>query len=155
MRIAPPCLLSIADQQPGTSSPPSWLKRFFAGISSAWTCMQGLLDQQLLPLPWSSAAVSSQWIGCSSTHALLQPTSPSSLSRRYPGVPSVSSPVSVWSLRCRLGSSWRVYGILHSIAYQEVMSTLVNIKRRVCDPHTRSEKLGLEAFSIRKVRLTC
>jgi len=61
--------------------------------------------------------------GDAPTHAPLhaQLTSPSSPSRRHLGVPSVSSPVFVWSLQCRLGCSCRGYNIPHWIVYQEVM----------------------------------
>ena len=43
----------------------------------------------------------------------LQLTSPSSPSRRHLGVPSASSPVSVWSLRCRLG--WTLRSMLTKV----------------------------------------
>ena len=59
--------------------------------------------------------------GGAPTHVPLQLTSPSSPSRRHLGVPSASFPVSVWSLRCRLGHSCRGYDIPHWIVYQEVM----------------------------------
>ena len=65
--------------------------------------VQGLLHQQLLssgPVRWSP---SSGLGGGAPMHIPLQLTSPSSSSRRHLGVPSASSPVSVWSLRCRLG----------------------------------------------------
>ena len=68
--------------------------------------VQGLLHQQLL---WSPPSGSG---GDCPMHAPLQPTSPSSPSHRHPGVPSVSSPVSAWSLQCRPGHSSRGYDIL-------------------------------------------
>ena len=67
-------------------------------------------------------------------YALLQPTSQSSPSHRHLSeVPSGSSPVSVWSPRCRPGHSCRGYNIPHWIAYQKysVSLTLVNIEQRV------------------------
>ena len=88
--------------------------------------VQCLLQQQSL----SSAAV--QYCGLlpvdrmvtSPTHVPLQLTSPSSPSRRRPGVPSALSPVSVWSPRCRPGRSCRGYDIPHWIVYQEVSDRL-------------------------------
>ena len=70
------------------------------------------------PALWSPPTGSD---GDSPTHALLQLTSPSSPSRRHLSAPSVSSPVSVSSPRCRPGRSCRGYDIPLWIAYQEVM----------------------------------
>ena len=74
------------------------------------------------PALWSPPSGSGG--GDSPTHAPLQLTSPSSPSRRYPDVSSVSSRVSVWSPRSRPGRSCRGYNIPHWIAYQEVMYPL-------------------------------
>ena len=63
------------------------------------------------PLLWFSTVVSSQWIGWWFSHA--SSTSPLSPSHRH--VPSVLSPVSVWSLRCRPGRSCRWYDTPHWI----------------------------------------
>ena len=70
------------------------------------------------PVRWSPPSGSG---GGAPTRVPLQLTSPSSPFRRHLGVPSASSPVSVWSLRCRLGHSCRGYDIPHWIVYQEAM----------------------------------
>ena len=98
--------------------------------------MQSLLHQQLLsslchgPALWYPPSGSD---GDSPMHAPLPLTSPSSPSHRYPSVPSVSSPVSVWPPRCRPCHSCRGYDIPHWTAYQMgyVSLTLVNIARRI------------------------
>ena len=116
VRIAPPSL------PPHHSGPAT--RDFQSSISVEalfYRChldVQGLLHQQLL----SSAMVQyGGSAGGAPIHVPLQLTSPSSPSRRHLGVPSASSPVSVWSLRCRLGCSCRGYDIPHWIVYQEVM----------------------------------
>ena len=53
-------------QQPGTSSPPSRLKRSSAGV--IWMCRASFTNNSC-PLPWSSTMVSSQWIGWWFSHA--------------------------------------------------------------------------------------
>ena len=64
-----------------------------------------------------------------SMYALVQLTS-SFLSHRHHIVPSVSSPVSIWSYQCRLCCSCKECSIPHWTDYPEVMYslTLVNIK---------------------------
>ena len=57
--LLPPCLLITAVQQPGTSSPPSRLKRSSGGV--IWMCRASFPNTSC-PLPWSSTVVSSQWI---------------------------------------------------------------------------------------------
>ena len=79
----PLCLLITVVQQPGTSSPPSWLS---ASLKVSYGCAG--------PLSPTAPVVFSQWIG-SSMYAPLQLTSPSSTSCRHLGVLTVSSPVSV------------------------------------------------------------
>ena len=151
VRIAPPSLPPAVVQQPGTSSTPSWLKRSFEGV--IWMCKHqqllsstmsqhcGLLLVSQARLSarrvWLMRLVSSQWIGlwffhvCSATADIsIIPLS------QHLSVPSVSSPVSVWSPQCRCGHSCRGYNIPHWnwIAYQEVVYrslTLVNIEQRV------------------------
>ena len=66
VRIAPPCLLITAVQQPGTSSPPSQLKRSSTGV--IWMCKASFTNNSC-PLPWSSTVVSPQWIGWWCSHA--------------------------------------------------------------------------------------
>ena len=133
--LLPPCLLITAVQQPGTSSPPSRLKHSSECV--IWMCYLqspsglpdvdlatgdtiyhiGLLTKRYLgkqsnvvyripygPALWSPPSGSD---GDTPMHAPLQLTSPSSPSRRHLGVPSVLSPVSVWSPRCRPGRSGR------------------------------------------------
>ena len=113
MRIAPPSL------PPHHSGPAT--RDFQSSISveelfhSCHLDVQVLLHQQLL----SSAMF--QYGGLPVDRVVLLLTSLSSPSRRNVGVPSASSPVSVWSLRCRLGRSCRGYDIPHWIVYQEVM----------------------------------
>ena len=67
------------------------------------------------PVRWSPPNGSG---GGAPTHVPLQLTSPSSPSRGHLGVPSASSPVFVWSLRCRFGHSCRGYDLPHWIVYQ-------------------------------------
>ena len=55
-----------AVQQPGTSRPPSRLKRSSAGV--IWMCRASSTNNSC-PLPWSSTVVSSQWIGWWFSHA--------------------------------------------------------------------------------------
>ena len=57
--LLPPCLLITAVQQPGTSSPPSRLKRSSEGV--IWMCRASFTNSSC-PLLWSSTVVSSQWI---------------------------------------------------------------------------------------------
>ena len=64
--LLPPCLLITAVQQPGTSSPPSWLKHSSTGV--IWMCKASFTNNSC-PLPWSSTVVSSQWIGWWYSHA--------------------------------------------------------------------------------------
>ena len=66
VRIGPPCLLITAVQQPGTSSPPSRLKRSSTDV--IWMCKASFTNNSC-PLPWSSTVVSSQWIGWWCSHA--------------------------------------------------------------------------------------
>ena len=117
--LLPPCLLITAVQQPGTSSPPFRLKRYSTGV--IWMCKASSTNNSVLchgPLQWSPP---SGLGGGAPTHVPLHLTSPSSPSRRHLGVPSASSPVSVWSLRCRLGRSSRGYDIPHWIVYPVAM----------------------------------
>ena len=58
--LLPPCLLITAVQQPGTSSPPSRLKRSSTVV--IWMCKASFTNNTC-PLPWSSTVVSYQWIG--------------------------------------------------------------------------------------------
>ena len=120
MRIAPPCLLITAIQQPRTSSPPSRLKRSSTGVISGCAGPPSPTTPVLChgPARWPPP---SGLGGGAPTRVPLQLTSPSSPSRRHLSVPSASSPVSVWSLQCRLGRSCRGYDIPHWIVYQEVM----------------------------------
>ena len=64
--LLPPCLLIIAVQQPGTSSPPSRLKRSSTGV--ILMCKSSFTNNSC-PLPWSSTVVSSQLIGWWCSHA--------------------------------------------------------------------------------------
>ena len=64
--LLPPCLLITAVQQPGTSSPPSRLKRSSTGV--IWMCKASFTNNSC-PLPWSNTVVSSQWIGWWCSHA--------------------------------------------------------------------------------------
>ena len=64
--LLPPCLLITAVQQPGTSSPPSQLKRSSTGV--IWMCKASFTNNSC-SLPWSSMVVSSQWIGWWCSHA--------------------------------------------------------------------------------------
>ena len=105
--LLPPCLLITAVQQPRTSSPPFRLKRSSEGV--IWMC-RAFFTISSCPLAWScTVSPPSRLDGVSPTHALLQLTSPSSPSRRHLSVPSVLSPVSVWSPWCRPGRSCRRY----------------------------------------------
>ena len=52
--LLPPCLLITAVQQPGTSSPPSRLKR--SSTSVIWMCKASFTNNSC-PLPWSSTVV--------------------------------------------------------------------------------------------------
>ena len=128
MRIAPPYLLITVVQQPRTSSPPSQLKRSSTGV--IWMCRASFTNSSC-PLLWSGMVVSSQWIGswfsltCSDTAdfyiiPLLQASR----------VPSVSSPISVWSLWLQLHGIQ--YTMLYCLPRGNVSFTLVNIERRVC-----------------------
>jgi len=100
--LLPPCLLITAVQQPGNFSPPSRLKRSSTGV--IWMCKASFTNN--CPLPWSSTVVSSQWIGWWCSHACSATADFSIIpSCMHFGVPSASSPVSIWSLRCRLGRS--------------------------------------------------
>ena len=74
------------------------------------------------PVRWSPPNGSG---GGAPTHVPLQLTSPSSPSRRHLGVPSASSPVFIWSLRCRLGRSCRGYDLPHWIVYQGRMQMVI------------------------------
>ena len=119
--LLPPCFLITAVHQPGNSSPPSRLKR--SSESVIWMCRASFTINSSCPLPYGPAlwSLPSGLDGDSCTHALLQLTSPSSLSRRHPGTPSVSSPVSVRSPQCGPGRSFRGYNIPHWIGYQKVI----------------------------------
>ena len=100
--LLPPCLLITAVKLPVLHLVSSILFR----VSSACAGRPSLTAPVLCHGPelWSPP---SGYGGDSPMHALLQLTSPSSPSGRHLGVPSVSSPVSVWSLRCRPGHSCR------------------------------------------------
>ena len=116
--LFPYCLHNTAVQQPGTSSPPSWLKRSSKGI--IWVCRASFTNSSC-PLPWFSTVVSSQWIGWWLSHACSATADFSITPLSQASRCSVSSPVSVWSLQCRPGRSCRGSNITHWIAYQEVM----------------------------------
>ena len=90
--IVPPSLPPHhSDQQPGTSSPPSWLKHSSEGV--IWMC-RAFFTNSSCPLPWSSTVVSSQMVilPCMLRYSWLHHHA--SPCRRHPCVPSVSSPVS-------------------------------------------------------------
>ena len=117
--LLPPCLLITAVQQPGLPVLHlgwSALPQVSSGCARPPSPTTPVLCHG--PVQWSPP---SGLGGGAPTCVPLQLTSPSSPSRRHLGVPSASSPVSVWSLRCRLGRSCRGYDIPHWIVYQEVM----------------------------------
>ena len=87
-----PSSSSQQSQQPGTSSPPPRLKSSSKGCDLD---VQGLLhSNSSCPLPTPLSPPNGLG-GGSPTHSLLQPTSPSSPSRRHLSLPSVSVPVYV------------------------------------------------------------
>ena len=130
MRIAiPPCLLIAALQQPGAFSPPSQLKHSSEGV--IWMCRAFFTSSYCLchgPALWSPPSGPG---GGSPMHAPLQLTSPSPPSQRHPSVTSVSSPVSVWSPRCRPKPQLQgiQYTTLDCLRRSSVSLTLVNIEQ--------------------------
>ena len=100
VRIAlPPCLLIIAFQQPVTSIPSTWLKCSSEGV--IWMCRASFTNNSC-PLPWSTTAVFSQWIGSwfSNTYSATADFSVI-LFLQASRCSAISSPVSVLSPQCR------------------------------------------------------
>ena len=120
--LLPPCLLITLVQQPGTSSPPSWLKHSFVGI--IWMCRASFTNSSC-PLPWSSTVVSFPWFShaCSTTAMQLL---------HHPPLPDISV-----FFQFRLQSQFGLSDVDlaatagDTLPQGSVSFTLVNIERRV------------------------